>query len=130
MIQAVQSIFRKEGRKPRLLQTDQGKEFENRATRTFLREHGIEQFSVKSPHKAAVVERFNRTLKEKMWRYLTYKNTEKWIDVLPLLIKEYNNAHHRIIGRTPASINEFNAMDVWQHLYGKREKKKTSVTDR
>jgi len=73
VIEAFQSIFQTEGRKPHFLQTDQGKEFENKPMRTFLGQHGIEQFSVKSPHKAAVVERFNRTLKEKMWRYLTYK---------------------------------------------------------
>lgn len=123
VIEAFQSIFQAEGRKPRFLQTDQGKEFENKPMRTFLGQQGIEQFSVKSPHKAAVVERFNRTLKEKMWRYLTYKNTEKWIDALPLLIKGYNHAHHRIIDRAPASVNAFNAMNVWQHLYGKPEKK-------
>jgi hypothetical protein len=58
-----------------------------------------------------------------MWRYLTHKNTEKWIDALPLLIRGYNHAHHRIIDRTPASVNALNAMNVWQHLYGKPEKK-------
>ena len=67
------------------------------------------------------MERFNRTLKEKMWRYLTYKNTERWVDVLPQLIKGYNLTHHRIIGRAPASVNAENAMDVCQHLYGKQE---------
>ena len=105
VIEAFQSIFQEEGRKPRFLQTDQGKEFENRPVRKFLDQHGIEQFSVKSPFKAALVERFNRTLKEKMWRYLTYKNTERWVDVLPQLIKGYNLTHHRIIGRAPASVN-------------------------
>jgi IS30 family transposase len=112
VIEAFQSIFQEEGRKPRFLQTDQGKEFENRPVRKFLDQHGIEQFSVKSPFNAALVERFNRTLKEKMWRYLTYKNTERWVDVLHKHIKGYNLTHHRIIGRAPASVNAENAMDI------------------
>jgi len=32
--------------------------------------------------KASVVERFNRTLKTKMYRYFTYKNTRRYVDVL------------------------------------------------
>jgi hypothetical protein len=123
VIEALQSIFAMEGRKPHLLQTDQGKEFENRQVRAFLQQHGIEQFSVKSPFKAAVVERFNRTLKEKMWRYLTHKNTEQWVDVLSKLVHGYNQSHHRVIGRAPASVNAENAMEVWQHLFGTKEKK-------
>jgi hypothetical protein len=118
---ALQSIFNEERRKPLLLQTDQGKEFENGLIRSFLQIEGVEQFSVKSPFKASIVERFNRTLKEKMWRYLNYKNTEKWIDVLQKLIQGYNCSVHRVIGRTPASVNKENAMEVWQHLYGNHE---------
>ena len=68
VIQALQSIFAAEGRKPRLLQTDQCREFENRRVRAFLQQEGIEQFSVKSTFKAALVERFTRTLEERMWR--------------------------------------------------------------
>ena len=123
MIQALRSIFETERRKPRLLQTDQGKEFENRTVREFIQQHGIEQFSVKSPFKAALVERFNRTLKERMWRYLTHHNTERWVDVLPKLIQGYNLAHHRVIGQSPASVTEKNAMDVWQHLFGDKDEK-------
>ena len=32
--------------------------------------------------KAAVVERFNRTLKTKMFRYFTHANTRRYLDVL------------------------------------------------
>lgn len=123
VIEALISIFEEGGRKPRFLQTDQGKEFENHQVRAFLQHQGIEQFSVKSPFKAAIVERFNRTLKEKMWRYLTHKNTEEWVDALPHLIQSYNLAHHRVIGRAPVSVTLENAMEVWQHLYGKADKK-------
>ena len=67
---AFKSIF-DEGRIPRRIQTDQGKEFENSHVRKLFERHNIELFSVKSAYKAAVVERFNRTLKTRLWRYFT-----------------------------------------------------------
>ena len=70
------------GRIPKRIQTDQGKEFENRHVRALFAEHGIELFSVNSAYKAAVVEHFNRTLKTKMWRYFTANLSEKWTQVL------------------------------------------------
>src|ERR1700722_10374979 len=60
---AIQKIFN-QGRKPRKVQTDQGLEFEARAMKEFWADNHIEQYSVKSQHKAALVERFNRTIKD------------------------------------------------------------------
>ena len=71
---AFEEIF-KSGRKPFKLQTDSGLEFESGQMKTFFADHNVEQFSVKSQYKAAMVERFNRTLKTKMWRYFTHNNT-------------------------------------------------------
>ncbi|KAL4091148.1 hypothetical protein QTP88_025885 [Uroleucon formosanum] len=51
--------------------------------------------------KACIVERFNRTLKEKMFREFTARGSHEWISILPFLINEYNNSKHRTIGMTP-----------------------------
>ena len=98
-VHSVQSL--RDGRKPAFIQTDQGTEFENAKVRAFLKTHGIEQFSVKSPYKAAMVERVNRTLKTRMWRYFTHNGTRKWVDILQKLLRAYNHSHHRVLGRTP-----------------------------
>src|SRR5271155_1042554 len=55
MIEAFTNIFAK-GEKPIKLQTDQGLEFESPAMHRFFNDNGIEQFSVKSQFKAAMVE--------------------------------------------------------------------------
>jgi hypothetical protein len=47
------------------------------------------------------VERFNRTLKEKMWKRFTAENTRNWVDMLERLIGEYNKTFHRTIRMTP-----------------------------
>src|SRR3981189_3263125 len=61
---AFELIFAK-GRKPFKMQTDQGTEFESKTMQDFFASHKIKQFSVKPQFKAAIVERFNRTLKAK-----------------------------------------------------------------
>lgn len=121
LVRAFKTLFKQSnGRVPRLLQTDQGLEFENRQVRNYLtREHGIEQFSIKSPHKAAMVERFNRTLKNRMWRAFTKQGSYKWLELLPQLLTAYNNSPHRSLkGMAPSQVTSENESDVWIMQYG------------
>lgn len=104
VIEGFKTIF-KAGRIPELLQTDQGKEFENRALASYLLTVGSRQFSVKSDYKAALVERFHRTLRARMWRYFTANKTKRYVDVLPKLLHSYNNRPHSSLqGHTPAQV--------------------------
>ena len=73
-------------RRPRQLQTDQGKEFYNRLFQQVLKKHAIHHFSTYGDTKASVIERFNRTLKERLYRYLTATNTLTFVDVLPQVV--------------------------------------------
>ncbi|XP_071576891.1 uncharacterized protein [Temnothorax nylanderi] len=59
--------------------------------------------------KAAVVERFNRTLKERMWRYFTHKNTRRYVDVLQDIVSAYNHTRHSSIRMQPAVVTRENA---------------------
>ena len=102
---AFKDIFR-EGRIPKRVQTDQGKEFENRHVRDLFKRHDIELFSVKSAYKAAIVERFNRTLKHRLWRYFTSYNQQTWIHVLQDAVHAYNHSVHRSIKRKPADVTQ------------------------
>uniref|UniRef100_A0A2S2P053 Uncharacterized transposon-derived protein F54H12.3 n=1 Tax=Schizaphis graminum TaxID=13262 RepID=A0A2S2P053_SCHGA len=61
--------------------------------------------------KACIVERFNRTLKEKMFREFTARGSHEWISILPTLLREYNNSKHRTIGMTPVQA-DFNPLTV------------------
>lgn len=100
---AFRDIFR-EGRIPKRIQTDQGREFENRHVRALLNDHDIELFSIKSAFKAALVERFNRTLKHRVWRYFTAENKQKWTEILQDAVHAYNHSVHRSIKRKPADV--------------------------
>ena len=120
--EAFKTIF-KSGRKPVKLQTDKGTEFLNRQFQSFLKKENVRFFTTNSEAKSSVVERFNRTLKTKMWKYFTFKNTWRYIDVLPDIIKSYNNSFHRSIQMKPNEVNKKNEDVVWHTLYGQTHRK-------
>ena len=69
-------------RRPVKLQTDQGKEFYKRHVKRLLDQCDIHHYSTQGGPKAAVAERFNRTLKELIYKYVTTHNTLKYLDAL------------------------------------------------
>ena len=118
LVEAFGTIFG-EGRQPERLQTDAGTEFINKKFQDFLKSKGIEHFVTYNDPKAQIVERFNRTLKGRMWRYFDHANSIRYLDVLADLVKSYNNSFHRSIRMPPVLVTDFNAQDVWRTLYGK-----------
>ena len=120
---AFRDIFEEEGREPDVLQTDEGTEFLNRTLKSLLEQRGIRHFVVYGDTKAQIVERFIRTFKERMWRYFTARNTNRYVDVLDDFVKGYNAAYHRSIRRSPDSVTHDNAQEVWHTLYDKTRKK-------
>ena len=113
---------------PRVLQTDKGKEFTNKEVQSVLKKNGVRFFVTENDDiKAAVVERFNRTLKERLWRYFTAYGTYTYLEVLPELVRSYNGSYHRSIGMAPNQVSLDNQEDVWQRLYGQPDTSSTSL---
>lgn len=113
---AFKDIF-DEGRIPRRVQTDQGKEFENRYVFKLFQQHNIELFSVKSAYKAAIVERFNRTLKNKLWRYFTMSMKQNWTNILQDIVKSYNHSIHRTLGCKPVDVTSNTSGDIRDKVF-------------
>ena len=107
-----------EGRTPHLIRSDKGKEFKNASVQRLFRENNIHYFNTENELHANYVERLNRTLKLRMSRYFTGKNTFRWIDILTDVTYSYNHTFHRTIKRTPASVTKDNEDEVWHIQYG------------
>jgi hypothetical protein len=118
--QALESILQRTNRRPEKIETDQGKEFYNTKFAELCQTEGIHHFSTQSSNKASVAERFNRSLKSLMYKHFTAQNTYRWKEVLPDLLKTYNNRYHRSIKRSPNSVNYRNESEVYNTLYKKR----------
>jgi len=56
-----------------------------------MKSYRINFYSTFNTLKASIVERFNRTLKEIMWREFSFNGKYKWIDMYKQLINKYNN---------------------------------------
>jgi len=79
----------------------------------------ITLYSTENEEKASVVERWNRTMKEKMFKYFSVNSTRKYIDVLDELVNQYNTTIYTSRGMAPkdASLKK-NGNKVWRKLYG------------
>ena len=93
LVAALETTFTKGW--PKTLQTDQRLEFLNKGVQALLKKYGIRHFTHNAEKKASIVERFNRTLKTRMWRNFTKHQTWRYIDVLQDLVLSYNNTPHR-----------------------------------
>jgi L-rhamnose mutarotase len=114
--------------KPQKIQFDQGSEFYNRLFLKLLKKKKIKHYSVYSEQKAAIVERFNRTMKERMYKYFTARGTHKWIDVLQDLIDGYNNTKHGSTSMAPNNVTQANEKKVRAKLFPKIKKLKEHST--
>jgi len=109
----------KEGRKPEYLWTDKSKEFYNKDLKKLLDKHKTTLYSTENEEKSSVVERWNRTMKNKMWKMFTANNNRIYYDKLDDLVNQYNNTKHSSIKMTPTEgSNKKNQGTVYFNLYG------------
>lgn len=113
---ALEEVFER-STKPYFIQSDLGLEFYNTHVKKVLDKYNIELFSVHSELKACIVERFIRTIKEKLHRIFTHHGNYRWIDVLPDVIKAYNNSYHRGLKHIPSKVTKVNEADIWIKQY-------------
>lgn len=118
---AFEKIFNK-GRVPLKLQTDKGTEFTNTHLQQYLKSREVEYFTTTNRNiKCALVERFNRTLKTRLFKYMTSKNTKKYIDVLTSFTDSYNASKHRTTKMRPIDVDPDDKQDektVFLNTYG------------
>ena len=117
LVKAFKRIL-KDGRHPYKVQSDKGTEFTNRKFQSLLNEKDIAFYTTHNETKASIVERFNRTIKTRMFRYFTDRNTRRYVDVLDDLLTSYNGRKHRSIDMAPKDVTEEVELKVWNTLYG------------
>ena len=106
------------------LQTDLGTEFTNKAFQSWLKDRNIHFFHTYNREiKASIVERFIRTIKEKLFRYFMYSSKWKYVDVIQKLVHAYNHSFHRSIQCSSAEVTPSNQQSIWLTLYGDQQPK-------
>lgn len=123
IIRGFDEIFSSTTRRPIKIQSDKGREFVNKHVKLYFADKDIQFFTTRDPAtKAAICERFIRTIKNLIYKYFTYSKSNKYVDVIENLLILYNNRKHSSIGIAPANVNENNILQVWQYTQQKRKK--------
>lgn len=117
--EAFEKLF-KAGHHPDFLQTDQGREF--LGLKSLLDAYGIRHFYARDQNiKCAMVERFNRTFRGRMFKLFTARGKYVYHDVLQELVNGYNASYHRSIGMAPNDVNKQTRERVFRKLYGTKD---------
>lgn len=101
VLTAFKTIYQKLDGKIVTLVADRGSELRNSEFISFCRKEKIKFFHNYTSVHAAYIERFNRTIQNMIYRYLSEFETKRYVDVLPAILSSYNNRYHRIIGMSP-----------------------------
>ena len=106
IVNAFQSNLKKSNRKPNKIWVDKGSEFYNRSMKSWLEKNDIEMYSTNNIGKSVVAERFIRTLKNKIYKYMTSISKNVYIDKLDDIVNEYNNTYHGTIKMKPIDVKD------------------------
>lgn len=131
---AMKKILLGSSRKPKNIQSDLGKEFYNSDFSALMKRFKINHYSSYSTMKSFICERFNRTLKNMMWKQFSLQGNYKWLDMLPELVKRYNNTVHSTIKMKPVDVTKSLEKSLLESVYRlqpqKKIKAKFKVNDR
>ena len=106
IVNVFQIILKQSARKPHKIWVDKGSEFYNSHFKKWLRNNSIEMYSIDNEGKSAVAERFIRTIKNRIYKYMTSISKNMYIDKLDDIVNKYNNINHRTIQMKPIDVKD------------------------
>ena len=116
-IPALENLFSKFD-KVQHCRTDSGSEFKSKQAQQFFKDNGIKHYVTNNEDiKANIIERFFRTLKSKLYKFMLENNTHRWVDHLEDVVTSYNKTYHSSIKMAPADYTDDKEYQVWKTLY-------------
>jgi transposase InsO family protein len=110
-------------KRPIWVRTDKGKEFLNTTFQDMLKHENIQFQVCRSPDvKCSVIERAHRTIRDKLYKYFTFKNTYRYVDVLPKFVTAYNNSVHTSTGMAPSKVTKSDILAIWKRMNKRRQR--------
>ena len=105
----------------RTVRTDKGGEWGGIFSR-YLKNQGIYLHKTESTKKANFCERFNKTFKDRLYRFFDYKQSYVYDKmIIQKIVDNYNSSLHTTIDISPESINKQNYLKVWKNVYLRKQ---------
>ena len=124
IVDAFQKILNDSNRKPNKIWVDKVSKFYNNSFKKWLKDNDIEMYSIHNEGKSVVAERFIRTLKTKIYKYMTSVSKNVYINKLDDIVDEYNNTYHRAIKMKPIHVKDNTYLDLKKEVNNKDSKSK------
>ena len=106
IVNAFQKVLKESNRKPNKVWVDKGSEFYNNSSKKWLQDNDIVMYSTNNKGKSVVAERFIRTIRNKIYKYMTSISKNVYIDKLNDIVKKYNSTYHTSIKMKPADVKD------------------------
>ena len=104
-------ILKGSNRKPNKVWVHKSSRFYNKLMKSRLEKNDIEIHSTHNEGKSVIAERFIRTLKNKIYKYMTSVSKTVYIDKLDDIVNKYNNTYHRTIKMKPVDVKSSTYID-------------------
>ena len=95
---------------------DKGSEFYINYFKKCLQDNDIVMYSTQNKGKSVVAERSIRTLKNKIYKYMTLISKNVYIDKLDDMLSEYNDTYHRPTIKKPVDVKAIHILILIQKL--------------
>ena len=109
-------------RKPNKIWVDKGSEFYRNSFEKWLKDNDIKMHGIDNEGKSVIAERFIRTLKTKIYKYMTSVLKNLYIDKLDDIVGEYNNRYHRTVKMKPVTVKDNTYIDFKKEVNDKDPK--------
>ena len=124
IVNAFRKTLKESDRKPNKILNDKGSEFYNSSFKKWLQDNDIEMYSIHNEGKSVVAERFIKTVKNKIYKYMTSVSRNVCINKLDDIVNEYNNTYHRTIKMKPVDFEDNTYIDFEKEVNDKDPKLK------
>ena len=122
IVKAFQIILKQSNKKPNKIWVDKGSEFYNAYFKKWLRDNDIVMYSTHNEGKSVVAERFIKTLKGKIYKYMTSISKNVYTDKLDDIVDEYNNTYHATIKMKPIDVKDNTYINTSKEINNKDPK--------
>ena len=118
-IKEIKSCFEKifKERKLSYIWSNQESAFFSKEMLKFFEDNNVKIYYTYLNLKAVFIERFNRSLRELMMKEFVKNKNTIWYNILPNLIKTYNNRYHHTIKMKPIAVNKSNEKYIKNNFY-------------
>ena len=122
IVNSYQQILKKFNRKPKRIWVHKGSKFYNNFLRKCLQDNNIEMYLTHNEGKSVVAERFIRTLKDKIYKYMPSVSENVYINKLDDIVNEYSNTYQITIKMKPTDVKDNTYINIGKNVNDKDSK--------